>query len=157
MATSKGRARVLQMAKRKAKRSKSPKKSTARKRAKAKARKSKSRDRGLNPGLKKGKFSRIKQEYFDQDYIDQLNDKEKAWLSKFNDEWLGANTKDAKFHKSKKAKKRCNDQNNARNRDIYSQARALGRLQYAGDTTLKEENTAEYEDELIDYIDSKKD
>lgn len=142
------------MAKRKAKR-RAPTK--ARKSPKKKTKKVIKRSRGHNPGLKKGKFSRIKQEYFDQDYIDKLSDKDKAWLSQFNDEWLGANTKDARFHKSKKAKKRCNDQNNARNRDVYSNTRATGRLDLAGEKTIGDNETRNYEDELINYIDNKSD
>ena len=122
------------------------------------------KNRGKNPGLKSNKFSRIKQEFFDQDYIDQLSEKEKDWLSKFNDEWLGARVRSFKklkrygnkggqLHKTKKKIKECYDNNNARNRDIFGVSRATGRLFYGSRT----EPIAEYEDELIDYIDNKSD
>lgn len=141
------------MAKKKAKRNPAKKGKAQGRKIKAK---SKRPDRGLNPGLKKSKFSRIKQEYFDQDYIDKLSDKDKAWLSKFNDEYLGANLKDGgnKFHKTKRLKKDCFDRNNARNRDIYGDAKAGGRLELAGERVLGD-GEVNYENELIDYIDSK--
>lgn len=79
-------------------------------------------------GLVKKNFSKIKQEYHDIDYIDQLGEKEKLYLSKFMFEELGANLQDTKFNKKKKDKKRVFDANNSRNRDIWSIHKALGRI-----------------------------
>lgn len=91
------------------------------------------RNKTKYPGLMLNKNSKIKQEYMDQDYINELSDKEKQFLSDFNEEYYGANLnfKDLKknrFHRTKKDKKACTDRNNARNRCIYGIQRAQGRL-----------------------------
>lgn len=103
---------------------------------------SKRKGKGSNQafkGLIKKNFSKIKQEYHDIDYIDQLGEKEKAYLSKFMFEELGANLQDTKFNKSKKNKKRVFDANNSRNRDIWSIHKALGRISfYTSDTEALE-------------------
>lgn len=81
------------------------------------------------------------------------------FLNHFMNEWLGANTKNAKLHKTKKDKKRVNDANNARNRDIYANKRASGcMIDYEKIRPIFDEiyGTSNYEDDLIDYIDSKK-
>jgi len=123
------------------------------------ARKETRRDRDSHSGLKKRFFSRIKQEFFDLDYIHLLDDAAQDFLSHFMNEWLGANTKDAKYHKTKKDKKRVNDANNARNRDIYANKRAAGAMiDYEKIRPIFDEiyGTDNYEEFLIDYIDSKK-
>lgn len=113
-------------------------------------------------GLKRNKYSKIKQEFFDQemmDYSKKLTEEEKKWLAQFMKEWLGANAKDAKFHKTKKDRKLIFDANNNRNSDIYSNHRASGRLiDYEKLRPLLDElyGTGNYEDDLIDYLDSKK-
>lgn len=117
------------------------------------------RDRDSHSGLRKRFFSRIKQEFFDLDYIHLLDKEMQDFLSQFMNEWLGANTKDAKHHKTKKDKKRVNDANNARNRDIYANKRASGTMiDYEKIRPIFDEiyGTGNYEDDLIDYIDSKK-
>ncbi len=81
-----------------------------------------------NAGLNPRKFSKVKQEFHDFDYIKLLSPKEKQFLSDFTWEYLGANLTEAKYHKTKKARKDVFDANNARQRDIYSQRRAEGRL-----------------------------
>lgn len=117
------------------------------------------RDRISLNGLEKRFFSRIKQEFFDVDYVNKLSDEEKRYLNDFLNEWLGANTTKAKFHKSKKDRKKVYDANNARNRDIYSNQRATGRfvdyekIRKQIDEVHGSDNP---EDDLIDYIDSKK-
>lgn len=55
----------------------------------------------------------------DQDYINKLNDKEKEWLSKFNEEEYG-NKLSKKTKRSKTQRKRIYDQTNARNRDLFN-------------------------------------
>lgn len=129
---------------------------------KKKVKRRKKRDSTKYPGLNKNLFSKIKQEYFDFDYLDKLNDKEKAWMSQFNEEYLGARLNGNKkpLHKTQVLKKNCFDMNNARNRDITSNAIAGGRMSY--DINLKQEVESkqtvvpsEVEDALIEAIDLK--
>jgi len=131
--------------------------------------KRKKRDVVKYPGLNKTLFSKVKQEYHDIDYIDQLSDKEKSYLSQFMGEYLGAqlneDTLKNKYnrkakHKSKKHRKDCFDRNNARQRDIYGLGRAMGCLDdydssHVADYLeyLSEEETSGYEDEMIKKID----
>lgn len=100
---------------------------------------------GLNPHL----FSKIKQEYHDIDYVDKLSDEDKKFLSTFMQEWLGArlNHPNEKLHSSKKDRKRVFDMNNARQRDIYSIAKATGKLHYN-----VPEAAVDVEEEMIDLI-----
>jgi hypothetical protein len=118
------------------------------------------RRRASFPGLTKQFFSRIKQEYHDIDYVEQLTEKQKDFLSRFMDEWLGAklNNEGKVFHKSKKMRRKCFNMNNSRNRDIYSIAKARGNIRYYPNLLeLMENNNAtdNYEGVLIDYIDKK--
>lgn len=101
-----------------------PKKIKTKKRTGTKKKKTK-RDQAKYPGLEPKFFSRIKQEFHDLDYVDQLSDKEKAWMSAFMEEWVGArlNHPGKKFHKSAKDRKKVFDANNARNRDFMSKPR----------------------------------
>lgn len=58
----------------------------------------------------------------DQDYIGKLGDKDKEWLSQFNNEYYG-NTLNKDWRKNlhlKDNKKAIFDQTNARNRDMYN-------------------------------------
>lgn len=75
------------------------------------------------PALTKNKMPRVRQEYLDFEYIDQLNDEEKAWLNKFNDEYLNASFKhdDTDIQSYEKYGKDANDRNNSRNRCLYGQ------------------------------------
>lgn len=100
------------------------KKVKTKKRTQVKKKKTK-RDRAKYPGLEAKYFSRIKQEFHDIDYADQLSDKEKAWMSAFMEEWVGArlNHPGKKFHKTRKDRKKVFDANNARNRDFMSKPR----------------------------------
>lgn len=122
------------------------------------------------PGLDPSVNSRKRWEYMDQDYIDQLTDKEKEWLSNFNEEFIGANLKHKGkiFHKSKKDRKACYDRNNARNRDLYSLNRTgalIAPNKWIGSTGFKgqlegfqKENisgTNLTEDNMIDELDKK--
>lgn len=81
-------------------------------------------------GLNKRYFSKVKQEFHDIDYTDQLNPKEKEFLSAFMEEKLGArfNHSGKKLHKSKSSKREIYKENNARQRDTYAQGRATGRI-----------------------------
>jgi hypothetical protein len=113
----------------KAKVSKSSKKVTRSKKSKPQRRKT-VRDRLSFAGLNGRFFSKIKQEFHDIDYASQLSDKEKAWLASYMEEFLGArfNHTGRKFVKSKSGKQEIYNENNARQRDQYSIARATGRM-----------------------------
>lgn len=117
-----------------------------------------------NSGLKKQYFSRIKQEYHDIDYADQLNEKDKAWLSAFMDEDLGANF----THEGKKVYKKKRDinasygRNNARNRDQYANSKAAGKtVDISADQAYQywEENYIDnnFEQKVFDEIEKSKD
>jgi hypothetical protein len=117
------------------------------------------RNKVKHPGLKKQYNSRIKQEYLDCDYVNQLSEEEKDFLSDFNEEYYGANLdykdlENNRFHKTQADKKACTDRNNARNRCLYGNVKASGRTVDVVVET-KEEASANIEDALIDYIDSK--
>lgn len=100
------------------------------------------RSRVKNPGLKKHYHSRIRQEYFDYDYIDKLSEKEKEWLNSFTEEELAANFnhKGKKLNKTKAQKRKKYNENNARNRCIYSNKRAAGYLGSLDDSAEEIEN-----------------
>lgn len=72
----------------------------------------------------------MKQEFHDIDYVDQLSDKDKKYLSTFMEENLGANLnhQGRKINKTKEQRKSIFDANNARQRDIYAIMRASGRM-----------------------------
>ena len=97
------------------------------------------------------------EELSDFDYIDKLNEKEKAWLNSFLEEEVNANFKHSGkiLNKSKASKRACYNKNNARNRDIYSKAKASGRFVFMSSLTENSEKV-EYEDQLIFEIDRKK-
>jgi len=111
---------------------------------------------------------RLRHEALDMDYLSQLNDKEKAWLNSFLEETVITNFqhKGKKHYKSKKKKREFYSDNNARNRCMYTKAKAGGLI----DQTYSEKalaaiidgnnsgaDLATIEDALIAYIDSKKD
>lgn len=79
----------------------------------------------LNPRF----FSRVKQEFHDFDYIDKLDDKNKALLNSFIEETLNArfNHNGKKLYKSKKAKREMYRDNNSRQRDVTSLGKARGK------------------------------
>lgn len=133
---------------------------------KRKKRKAQKRDLTNLPGLKKNLFSKIKQEYHDMDYIDKLSDKDKAWLSAFMEEDLGANLnhKGKKIYRKKDSKRECFRRNNQRNRDLYSLIRATGRIDYniTGDKIDKmlddkqDLDTTNPEESMIELLDEGK-
>jgi hypothetical protein len=109
----------------------------------------------LNPELQlKTRF-----ELYDQDYIDKLSEKEKAWLDKFMGEWANAaldvNNLNRNLHNTKELKKDCQDRNNARNRCILTRAKATGIIDYIEEKGLNE-FSEDYEDALLTAIDLRK-
>lgn len=86
-------------------------------------------------GLSKRKNARNRAELIEQDYIKKLSPKEKAWLNKFNEEWISASfdkNNRKNLHKTKEAKRDCYGRNNSRNRDLYNFLKITGNLKYTG-------------------------
>lgn len=80
------------------------------------------------PGLVREVNPKTRWEHIDHDYLDKLSDKEKEWLSNFNEEYLSGNFnhKGKKLHRTKKEKRECYSRNNARNRDWFTINRTKG-------------------------------
>jgi hypothetical protein len=131
------------------------------------AKKTKSRrDQTQYPNLDRRLYSRAKQEYLDQDYLNDLNDEEKAWLDQFLGEYLNASFEndETDLHQDDEQKKDVYSQNNARNRCLYGQLKTK-----VGPTKLlnydivknmveeefsKEVDPNNIEDAMINYLDS---
>lgn len=126
----------------------------------------KKRDQARNKGLDKRFFSKVKQEYHDIDYADQLSAEEKDWLSRFQEEDLGANFKHKDggevIYKEHKDRLKSYNRNNARNRDIYGLKKAAGMITDVDPKRAIEQrqeasyDDGSYEDALIAEIDAKK-
>lgn len=136
------------------------------------------RDRKQYPGLSPGNFSKAKQQQHDIDYAHLLSDKDKDFMSRFMEEWVGArlNHPGKLINKGKTVRKKIYDANNARNRDIMSihykmsdsnveqLENTTGVKALDNDTTGNNPNSMidyEYEykspeDALIDIIDNRK-
>lgn len=119
------------------------------------------RDKVKYPALNPQYSPKVRKEFIDMDYIDQLSDQEKEWLNKFVNEYVGASLDyknlENNLHNTKKLKKDCTDRNNARNRCMYGIAKANGLV---GDDGRKENDVTVYnhneiEDAMIDYLDSR--
>jgi hypothetical protein len=89
-------------------------------------------------------------------YVEQLNDAEKDFMNRFVEEEINANLKHKgkKINTTKADKKRCYDRNNARNRCIYTRAKASNSAipfsyMTEGDTSKDEM------DDVIDKLDRK--
>jgi len=89
-------------------------------------------------------------------YFNTLNEKDKAFLAAFVEEEINANMNHSgkKINKSKAAKKKCYDRNNARNRCIYTRAKASHNA--IPFSHLTEGDTSKDEmDDVIDKLDRK--
>lgn len=113
-----------------------------------------------NPGLKPNYNSKIRQEYLDYDYLDKLSPEDLKWLNSFSEEYLGTNFNHPgkKLFKSKAKKRELYNQNNARNRCLFSQTRAKGGLTMIGEDSISkyekyDESIYFNEDDMIDYLD----
>lgn len=111
------------------------------------------RENAKFPNLQPHLNLKIRQEEIYVDYLSKLNDSEKAWLDKFNAEYVNASLdrKNIKnnLHNSRKWIKECTDRNNARNRDILAKSIA------GGEVDIITERTVAYamEDALIEKVD----
>lgn len=65
---------------------------------------------------------KLRNDYADYDYLDQLSPKDLKWLNGFHREYINADFKHkhTKHFKTKKEKKLVYDLNNTRNRDLYN-------------------------------------
>lgn len=109
------------------------------------------------PALRPELNLKTRTEVAEYDYVHKLSDDEKAWLNKFTEEYVNANIPKykPKLHKTKKLKKDCYDRNNARNRDVFTRAKAGSQLKYLEElkTNLIESHL---EDRIIEKIDREK-
>lgn len=121
---------------------------------KKKSKRSQSENANLDPRLN----LKTRYELYDQDYIHKLSPKERAWLNKFNKEYitddLDRENLRKNLHRTKKLKKDCDDMNNARNRDILTRAKASKQIDYFEDMDEDTDNE-NYEDYLIQKLDEK--
>jgi hypothetical protein len=112
--------------------------------------------------------SRVRQEFLDIDYLDQLSDKEKQFLHSFLEEYLGGNFQHSgkQLIKSKKKMRELWRENNSRNRDLYGLSKARGALFSLDEIGYNavDQNMIEHiegtnydvtEDSMIDLIDNK--
>ncbi len=113
----------------------------------------------MNPGLN----LRSRTELLDYDYIDKLSDKEKKFLNKFTEEYVNASIDTSRkwrnLHKTKEAVRDCYNRNNARNRDILTRQKAMGKHIYLEDIVELGSNNQEaienrLDMELLGIIDS---
>jgi len=121
------------------------------------------------PALQPRVNSRIRQEYIDYDYVDELSDEEKQWLNDFTEEFTNAvvgkqsEAENNRFHNTAELVKDCTDRNNAQNRCLYGRVRnrvaATKLLNYEDvinmveDQLSREINPEEVEDAFIEYLD----
>ena len=106
-----------------------------------KKKKSSRRSKVKYPNLNQSYNLRTRTDLIDYDYLDQLSDKEKAWLDKFTKEFVGASMDKnprKNLHKNKKLRKSCYDANNSRNRDVLTRAKAMGKALYIDDVVTNE-------------------
>ena len=138
----------------------------------AKGKKKTKRSTHKYPTLVRDVNSRVRQEYLDYDYTDQLSDEEKKWLDDFNKEYYCANVgkqadegKDNRFTKGRKQVKERQTANNKRNNDLYGNIRnkvaATKLLNYNDAIELIDEQSNKrdpkaIEDALIEYLDHTK-
>lgn len=97
--------------------------------------KNNTRARTKYAGLKTHLNLKTRADQLDMDYISKLNDKEKAWLNAFIEEEVNSKFDHTgkKFNKTKKAKRKIYSANNARNRCIFTRAKATHTLDSWGD------------------------
>jgi hypothetical protein len=114
------------------------------------------------PALDSSYMPKVRQEYFDLDYLDQLNDEEKEWMNKFMNEELNASFKndDTDLAQTKEEKRKAYSKNNARNRCLYGVTKANGLMENADLTTVYKDQDVDntkrlVEDAMIAEIDKK--
>lgn len=88
------------------------------------------RNKEKYPALNFRRQVKTRLDQLETDYIDKLSDEEKAWLNAFLEETVITNFqhKGRKFYKSKKAKREFYGSNNARNRCLFTKAKAMNTI-----------------------------
>lgn len=146
--------------------------------------KKKRRSQVKYPSLDPRYNSKVRQEYIDIDYVDELDDTvknvklpdgtmvtEREYMAIFMKEWNNAGVgkqseaKKNKFHRNKKLVKEATDRNNHRNNDMLGVTKAtnlLDKMNYEDLVRKKEWHNRAYvnpntvEDAMIDYLDHAK-
>lgn len=116
-----------------------------------------------HPSLEKHYNSRVRQEYIDADYLDQLSPEELDWYARFMEEHNNANFRhkgDTLIDDPEKRKQIYNE-NNARNRCLYGRSKAHGNMSkfdikqiqdFIEEKRMPSKNDTE--DALIDILDN---
>jgi hypothetical protein len=102
------------------------------------------------PGFSKKYTTRIRQEYLDIDYVDQLNEAERAWMNKFIEEELNTQFQNdgTDFNQTKQERKKIYDRNNKQNSDLYGNLKNKGN-KFGSKKLLNYDNVIEHvEDEF---------
>lgn len=90
------------------------------------------------PALRRDLNLRTRADLIDYDYLHKLSPQELDWLDRFTAEYVGADFRhEKKLHKTQKARRDCYHRNNARNRCIFTTAKASGRLSSMDDPSKK--------------------
>lgn len=138
-----------------------PKKQKKQKTPKKVNRRSKAKYPALDPTLNlRTRYEEIEQNQYingvknenGETVIRELTHSEKDWLNRFNEEFVNANFnhKGKKIDATKASKKKSYDKNNARNRCIYTKAKASGTLNYIEDLKLSNKEMSFQESEDTD-------
>lgn len=111
------------------------------------------------PALDPAYNLKSRRDLIEVDYLHVLNEEEKEWLNKFNEEYVNAsfNKQDISknLHNTEELIKDCEDSNNKRNNDLLVTMKTNKRLDYFSDKEL-ERKEINYEDYLIYLVDIKK-
>lgn len=107
----------------------------------------------LNPGLN----LKTRKEEIEVDYLYKLSDEEKAWLNKFNEEYVNATLDRENYenniHNTKKLKQSCDKRNDERKKCFFTREKAAKRLKYLEDKDTRK-RIINIEDKLIEKIDN---
>lgn len=119
------------------------------------------REREKYPALKPELNLKTRYELIDYDYLHKLNEEELEYLNQFTDESVNSNLNrknlNKNLHNTKALKKDCDRMNNARNRCVYTRAKASGNYTSIDEMDhLKNDYciTDNPEDDLINKIDN---
>lgn len=93
---------------------------------------------------------------FEADYLDKLNESEKAYLNKFNKEFINATfdleNPESNLHNTKELRSKCYHANNTRNKCALTKAHACGTVDFMEVLERPPASTID-EDEIISQID----
>lgn len=97
--------------------------------------------------------TKVRRENIDMDYVQTLNNDDKAWLNKFMEEYNGASFKNdgTDIHDTQELRRDCYGRNNQRNRCLYGVSKANG---WVIDQVGEEGVDDDFEDRMIEQIDA---